>query len=39
MTSGILFVETNKILTSTFRVERSIQEDGVLLELKKNIKN
>ena len=38
MTSGILFVETNKILTSTFRVERSIQEDGVLLELKKNIK-
>lgn len=39
MTSGILFVETNKILTSTFRVERSIQEDGVLLELKNNIKN
>lgn len=39
MTSGILFVETNKILTSTFRVERSIEEDGVLLELKNNIEN
>ena len=37
MTSKILFVETNKILTSTFRVERSIEEDGVLLELKNNI--
>jgi ParB-like chromosome segregation protein Spo0J len=39
MTSEILFVETNKILTSTFRVERNIAEDGVLLELKNNIKN
>jgi hypothetical protein len=28
MTSEILFVETNKILTSTFRVERNIAEDG-----------
>lgn len=39
MTSQFLLVETSKIVTSTFRVERSIESDGVLTELKNNIKN
>lgn len=39
MTSQFLLVETSKIVTSTYRVERSIESDGVLTELKNNIKN
>lgn len=37
MNSTFLLVETSKILSSTFRVERSIEDDGVLKELKNNI--
>lgn len=39
MTSQFLLVETSKIVTSTYRVERSIVDDVVLTELKNNIKN
>lgn len=39
MASQILLVETSKIVTSTHRVERSIESDGVLTELKNNINN
>ena len=39
MTSQFLLVETSKIVTSTNRVERSIESDGVLTELKNNINN
>jgi len=39
MTSQFLLVETSKIVTSTYRVERSIESDGVLTELKNNINN
>lgn len=39
METQILLVETSKIVNSTYRVERSIEDDGVLTELKNNIKN
>lgn len=39
MNLEILLVETSKIVTSTYRVERSIESDGILTELKNNIEN
>lgn len=39
MASQFSLVETSKIVTSTHRVERSIEEDVVLTELKNNINN
>ena len=35
----MLNIETGKIVTSTLRVERNIDEDGVINELKQNIEN